>query len=434
MKVVFITAESEGNARFTSALWPAYLKAYAEQWVDAEWAVAHSNDEMIREKPDVVAMSSMSQDWEAAGETAQIALGTGARVVVGGHHVTGVGDSTVPGVKVVSGPGEAAFASHLLTLNGAQPATARPVVGLDHIPPPDHTFGKRRGEKPALITSRGCSYKCSFCSPKLMWDKIRFHSARRVVDEIKQIRRDFPMLRRLSIWDDLFAADQRRVKDICLLMESEGVKMRLNASMRAELVTDDNCRLWDRMGLTRIGIGGESGSDRILKKLKSESSSVTKNQAALDAANRFGFAVGTGIIFGTPAETEEDVIATYEWLLKNYRAGKLMNHAVNILTPLPGTPVWVEAEQAGHVPAYSKMKWSRLKHQSMDFRTESSATRGRQGWMSLRRHDESIYLNEDTVPQEDLFEMIEHYERKIQWCSPAQILRTGKRRLERMIR
>lgn len=285
---------------------------------------------------------------------------------------------------------------------------------------PDHKFGIRKGQKPSLITSRGCAYRCSFCSPKLMWKKIQFHSPRRVVDEIKQIKKDFPRLRRLSIWDDLFAARRTRVVDIAKLLKDEGVKVKLNSGMRSELVSDDNCRLWKGMGLTRLGIGGESGSDRILKQLKGPAASVGFNQRALDIMHRHGMTSSTGIILGSPGETERDVKATYEWLLANYRQGKIMDHAINILNPLPGTPVWAQAERAGHVCEYESFDWSRLQHQSMDFRNEGEF-KGRDGWMRLRRKDRSIYLNEDTVPQEDLFQMIEHYEDKIQWCSPAQI-------------
>ena len=218
-------------------------------------------------------------------------------------------------------------------------------------------FGRQKGQKPTLMTSRGCPFKCSFCSPKLMWSSIQFHSPQRVVDEIKNIMDDFPHFRRLSIWDDLFAANPRRVKDIGILLRESDIKIKLNSGMRAELVTHNNCALWKSMGLTRLGIGGESGSQRILTRLKDKSASVEKNQNAIDIMHQYGMAVGTGIIFGCPTETEQDVIATYDWLLKNYKQGKLINHDTNLLTPLPGTPVWAEAKANGHVATWPWPCW-----------------------------------------------------------------------------
>jgi len=343
----------------------------------------------------------------------------GSRVIVGGHHVTGTRHQSGEGYETVIGPGEAPFA-RLLTGDMSIPAPGH----MDDIPIPDHGFGRLAGHKPTIMTSRGCSFKCSFCSPKTMWEKIQFHSARRVVDEIQQIRESFPNMKRLSIWDDLFAAKQSRVREIHNLMREEGIKIKMNSSMRAELVTESNARLWKSLGLTRLGIGGESGSNRILKRLKSPAASVEINQNALDIMHEHGMAIGTGIIFGCPTETEEDVIATYEWLLKNYRAGKLMNHEVNILTPMPGTPVWFEAERNGHVCEYDNFDWSRLRYHSLT---------SQKTWMGLREKVNSVYLNEATLPQETLYEMIEHYENKIRWCSPAQIVRGAKRTVERWL-
>ena len=423
MKVSFIQATNDRNAKFSAALWPAYLKAYAEKYIDAEWSVAY--DEADLKGSDVVAISAMSPDWDDARRLIKTGRSIGARVIVGGHHVTGTRASSQKDYEVISGPGEAAFASALAGRHIPPPKS------MDEIPMPDHTFGRVKGHKPTLMTSRGCAYKCRFCSPKTMWDKIQFHSAPRVVSEIKQIMVDFPNLRRLSIWDDLFAAKKSRLVEIRDLLRDEGIKIKLNSGMRAELVSHDSCRLWKSMGLTRLGIGGESGSQRILSLLKGQTASVETNQRALDIMHEHGMAVGTGIIFGCPSETERDVQDTYEWLLSNYKQGKLMNHEVNILTPLPGTPVWHDAEKAGHVSDYDSFDWSRLKHQSMGFRTEGKY-KGPLGWMLLREENDSIYLNE-SLPQKTLFEMIEHYEDKIRWCSPAQIYRGARKKVEKWL-
>ena len=427
MKVAFIQANDMRNAQFAAPLWPAYLKAYAEQYVQASWSVAYNDWDIVKSRPDVLAISSMSQDWPEAVRLIGVGKAVGARVIVGGHHVTGTHHSGDGSYEVVHGPGEAAFASILAGANFGQPGS------MDDIPIPDHAFGRLPGHKPTIMTSRGCAYKCSFCSPKTMWAKIQFHSPRRVVDEMGQIANAFPGMRRLSIWDDLFAADRSRVAEIHSLMSERGLNLKLNSGMRAELVDANNCRLWKSMGLTRVGIGGESGSNRILKRLKSKSASVEQNQRALDIMHEHGMAVGTGIIFGSPTETEADVISTYEWLLANYKKGKLMNHEVNILNPMPGTPVWHDAERAGLVSEYGRFDWSRLQHQSMGFRTEGKY-KGSQGWMRLRREDGSVYLNEDVLPQETLFEMIDYYEKKIRWCSPAQAVRQARNRAEKTVK
>ncbi len=425
MKVVFGQVRNEVDVDWMPPLWPAYLKAFAEQYVEADWWTADTPDVVRLIEPDVLALSVHSQDvgeitrWLAAG------WNVNARIIIGGHHVTALGIDPPAGAEyeAVRGPGEAAFASILAGRTIPEPEH------LDDLPTPDHTFGLRKGQKPYLITSRGCPFSCSFCSPKTMWERVQFHSPRRVVDEIRDIAADFPELKKLTIFDDLFAADRRRVAQIATLLRNEGVRLKYNAGMRAELVTHANAYLWSRMGLNRIGIGGESGNDEILKRLKGPSASVARNQRALDVLQEYAIAAGTGIIFGHWAEREQDIVATYEWLLDNYRCGKLMAHSVNILTPMPGTRTWADAAHLGLIDEPFS-DWRRLRYLSMA--ANNAGSRG--AWMNLRRGNDSIYLNEGRVPQETLYQMIDYYEKKIAWSSPQQVWRRGKQWAANIVR
>ncbi|MFQ5532178.1 MAG: radical SAM protein, partial [Candidatus Nanoarchaeia archaeon] len=71
---------------------------------------------------------------------------------------------------------------------------------IDKIPMPDRSllnkeyfkpkisYNKIMGERvveAGLMTSRGCPYKCAFCSASAFWNKIRFHSPKYVAKEIK---------------------------------------------------------------------------------------------------------------------------------------------------------------------------------------------------------------------------------------------------------
>jgi radical SAM superfamily enzyme YgiQ (UPF0313 family) len=78
------------------------------------------------------------------------------------------------------------------------------IENIDDIPIPDFKFLNRIyfkkmeilstasvGKRLHLISSRGCPYKCLFCSTSHFWRKIRFHSAeytakmiRKAIDEL----------------------------------------------------------------------------------------------------------------------------------------------------------------------------------------------------------------------------------------------------------
>jgi len=427
MKVVFGQVKDPREPQRFAPLWAAYLKAYASQYVNAEWHICYSPEEAARLSPDVLALSVNSQDWDEVPNW----ITAGGDVVIGGHHVTGVGRAQVqeqyPEAEVIVGPGEAAFTNYLLARSGSH-IRCDPPENLDDIPIPDHTFGV--GDmQPHLITSRGCPYVCSFCSPKNMWRRIKFHSAERVVEEIKIIRNHYPDVgtgltggrRVLMIWDDLFAANLKRVQEISDALRRDGINIKFWCGMRPELVTADRCAVYKEMGLTRIYIGAESGVDSLLKKLKSDSASVAKNQQALDAMAAHGIEASANILLGHWDETERDVIDSYEWLLKNYREGKLQDHELAILTPFPATPLWDQADGRGLLGR--DLSWRQLRYYCM----KANPYRSRREWMIARRRNGSIYLNEHNVPQESLYRIIDYYEGRIAMSRPDVMFRTAKR-------
>lgn len=69
-----------------------------------------------------------------------------------------------------------------------------------------------------LLTSRGCPFKCIFCSTKVVWErKWRPRSPRLVVDEIETLVRNYGA-REVAIYEDQFLANRQRVESICDLI------------------------------------------------------------------------------------------------------------------------------------------------------------------------------------------------------------------------
>jgi tetratricopeptide (TPR) repeat protein len=239
---------------------------------------------------------------------------------------------------------------------------------------------------------------------------VRYHSAKRVIEEMKAILHGFPTITDISIWDDLFAADRTRLRRVAEIFESSGLRrnLRLGSSVRASLVDDELCGLLHRLNYTTIGFGAESGSDPILKKLKDPHCSVAGNQHELDTASRNGLTCACAFVLGHYDETEEDLLKTYEFILDNYGAGKLAKHEITILTPMPGTPLWRWAEEQGLINVAS-FRWSSLRYLAL----YSNNLKEIKDWIALREQNGSMYLNERNVPREHLYQIIQYYEEKI---------------------
>jgi len=446
LRICLTRATNPVDVKWNASLGFGYLKAYAERLLPGalSFRAAETLEEALAGHPEVLGISSTSQDFGEAVRMCDQARAAGVPVVVlGGFHITAFPETLPPSADLgVLGEGEVTFGQVLALLiekgglrGGAlaeipglvywddagdlQRSAPRPVVErLDDLPVPDHHFGLAPGRQPYLFTSRGCPYHCSFCASSVYWPNVRFHGAERVISEIEGLLRLQPDLQAVSFWDDLFTADRKRLGRIADLFEEKGLhkRLRMVSSVRANLITDELCQTLKRLRYTHVGFGAESGSDAILKKLKDPRYRAADNQRALDTAQRHGFQGTCGFVLGHYDETEADVHATYGFILDNYASGKLAKHDITILTPMPGTPLWQWAEQHGFVRREG-MEWHRLRYLAM----YSNNLRGIEEWMALREQNGSLYLNDRNVPRGTLYQLIRHYEDKVargDWSRP----------------
>jgi anaerobic magnesium-protoporphyrin IX monomethyl ester cyclase len=294
---------------------------------------------------DVVAISATSQDYIQALKIAQSIKEKNRNIItiLGGHHITYLPETLTEDFDIgVRGEGEQTFL-HLIRYfqennfrvipeklhkiqgiifreNGQIIITEkRKLINLDDIPHPNRQCVCSQ----YIFTSRGCPFKCSFCSSSAFWEKTRFFSAEYVVEEIEQIMQQFPETLQVPIWDDLFIADKKRLHKIIDLVEEKGInkKLKFSFSVRSNLVDDEMCKALKRLNVVGVAFGAESGSDRILKLMNKEVS-VNKNQMALDLLYTYRIPVMCSFIVGWTTETEKEVKETFDFILRNISAGK----------------------------------------------------------------------------------------------------------------
>ncbi len=439
MRIAFFAPTDPGNIQWNAPLSFGYLKAASERAFPGqhEYRVVTGVHEIREYRPDVLAISAFTQDYGQV-ETLCRKVRTFSRwpfIIVGGHHITALPETLPIDADVgVLGEGEQTFVDILTTLPlmwGRDPLGLNPlseVPGLvlrgarrafyithprpntpvlDDLAPPDRAVGLQPGQDPYLFTSRGCTFRCKFCVTSRFWKDVRYHSATRVVDEIFQIKEQFPHVKNVVIWDDLFAADRIRLRAIVLGIEARGGSpFTFSGAVRADIVDRELCQLLKRMRYKWISFGAESWSDPILKKLKGGVASAEKNWKALELLNEYGFLTGAGHVLGHWDETERDVILTYEAILRGYRHGYLRRHEINILTPIAGTPVWDYAIEHGHLKVG---EWERVRYPSMRINALGSV----EDWINARTRKNSVYLNQHNVPLAELYTIIKRYEARI---------------------
>jgi radical SAM superfamily enzyme YgiQ (UPF0313 family) len=417
MRIAFYCARYGSEQQAQLPLGLGYLGGYLEQQGlvgRADICYAATCEEALGFAPDILCVSATSQVIDDAYRVARAVREArpAARCVLGGYHVTAVPAGLQRPFDVgVLGEGEKVLAD-LVRLaaadrwgpaafadikgvcypdaDGSVRSTRRPppIEDLDGLPLPHRQFTADPVEG-YLFTSRGCPYRCIYCASSVHWGACRYHSPERVVREIEQLHCAYGA-QRVYFLDDLFAASKPRLGRIVDRLEQRGLLGRVSyhGFVRANLVDESMARLLVRMGFDRVRFGAESGSERILSKLKCGTVRTEQNQHAVDVCHAAGLRVGVSMVFGTPGETEQDLALSREFLRRN--RGKCHLSGFYLLTPYPGTQLWMWAKQCGLVD--ERMDWRRL---ALDFLKPEF------DW------ERAVYLNEDVLPRARFRRIIE---------------------------
>lgn len=164
-----------------------------------------------------------------------------------------------------------------------------------------------------MTTSRGCAYRCSFCSTATLWPgKIRRYSPDRIIREIRHHREAFPGIH-ISFMDDSFFANRKWLDAFFT-----GIA-RLNLSYgcigRADHLTAGIVRQLKRTGCTYVGIGVETGVQEMQKTLR-------KHLDLKQVENAVAWLAGEGIftkcyfMLGFPGETLDEMARTINFAVR----------------------------------------------------------------------------------------------------------------------
>lgn len=183
-----------------------------------------------------------------------------------------------------------------------------------------------------IASSRGCPYKCIFCSVKAVAGrKLRVRSAENVVDEIEYwYKKGY---RKFNFVDDNFTFYYDRVYAICDEIESRGLRdLRItNANgIRADRADAKLLARMKEVGFYYIGFGVECGNDKILRNIK-KGETMTQIRTAIQNACDLDYEVLLNFLIGSPGETWQDIEDSVELA----REFPVLDVRFNNITPTP---------------------------------------------------------------------------------------------------
>ena len=194
-----------------------------------------------------------------------------------------------------------------------------------------------------LVTSRGCPYPCTFCAVRSVWGspKVRLRTPEDVVGEILDQRDRFGA-RFFTLWDDLFTVGRKRTAAICNLLIERQADVRWLCLVRANTIDEELLDLMKRAGCVQVQMGVESGSDRILEKMR-KGVTVEQILRATDMVRRVGIGLHVFLLIGIPGETREEMEATMR-LVPRIDPDFV---ELSMFAPYPGSPLSDELLAAG---------------------------------------------------------------------------------------
>jgi radical SAM superfamily enzyme YgiQ (UPF0313 family) len=206
-----------------------------------------------------------------------------------------------------------------------------------------------------LVTSRGCPYKCIFCSKPITGKTWRPRSVDNVIDEWRFLVKDMRATE-IGITDDIWNLDLKRAKEICRHLIDERLNTVPWVTIHGMKVNHTDGELFELMkaaGCKRVGFGVESGDDRILRQVIKKGQTVEMVRRCFRDAKSAGLQTMGFFIFGMPGETEETMEKTIRLALE------LDPDLANFLiaAPYPGTEMWDILKREGNIFAHD---WSEL--------------------------------------------------------------------------
>jgi anaerobic magnesium-protoporphyrin IX monomethyl ester cyclase len=208
------------------------------------------------------------------------------------------------------------------------------IPDLDKIPYPTYEKFKLKhyGNSMVLNSSRGCPYHCIFCGgPRILGSKWRKRSSVSMFEELYYwYLRGY---RNFYYSDSNFGFNKSRIVDFCDKILDKKIDIQINADgLRADHFNKVLLqKMWDA-GFKNLTFGVESGSDKVLLKLK-KGESIEKIEETIKNAVNIGFNVALFFIIGSPTENIDDIKKSFD-LTKRYNIAKV--YFFN-LTPVPGT-------------------------------------------------------------------------------------------------
>lgn len=221
--------------------------------------------------------------------------------------------------------------------------------------------GVDRGRSLPVLTSRGCPYRCTFCSSPSMWTtRYERRDPARVVDEIEALV-DRYGLRNFDLHDLTALLTKRWILAFCDELERRGplqVTWQLPSGTRAEAIDDEVAARLFAAGCRNFCYAPESGSPETLARIGKQVK-LPVLLRSLEGAVAAGLRTEANIIIGFPHESLGELGRSVALAFMLARRG-LHSLSVMVFAPYPGSEEYRRLCAAGRITHDDRYLYSSL--------------------------------------------------------------------------
>jgi radical SAM superfamily enzyme YgiQ (UPF0313 family) len=230
------------------------------------------------------------------------------------------------------------------------PAPRWDLTPIEHYLDGGLSFGVDRGRTMPLLATRGCPYRCTFCSSPQMWTtRYSTRAPARVVDEIEDYVRRY-QAENFDFYDLTSIVKRDWILQFCGELNARGLRVtwQLPSGTRSEALDEPVLRAMYESGCRNVTYAPESGSKRTLDAIQKKVK-LDHLESSMRAAVRIGLNVKANILIGFPDEHESDIRDTLRFLLRMARTG-VHDASVWTFSPYPGSELFEGLRAAGKLP------------------------------------------------------------------------------------
>jgi len=211
------------------------------------------------------------------------------------------------------------------------------------------------------VTTYGCPGKCTFCATPCTRTWIQ-KPIELVTSDLKNLY-DLYKFKMVVFNDATLFANKRRIFEILGSLKGYS-EIRWCAFSRADEIikySKGELESIKTMGgdLINLTIGLESGSSRVAEKIMIKGNNhLAKFKECIGKLVDVSIPVLSGLIFGTPGETPEDMNNTIEYVSQIRTIYPDFKLSTTFFRPLPGTDLYLSLERSGYKMPGSLKEWA----------------------------------------------------------------------------